>query len=106
MPTYTPDDARLSSASLQHLASLEGLPFRTAIEKLPNAAAATVAEVAALPKKFPQDLLHVALTLAALQPKAREKFPTIPYVFATPEALEQATAAPVAHHKASRFATQ
>ena len=64
----------------------------------------TVADIATLRKSHPPDIVHAALTLAQLQKKARHKFPDLPFTWAVPEALEQATDARVAAHKAARFA--
>lgn len=109
MPAYTPDDANLTPAALEALAA--DLPLREKIAALlasrPNQQP-TVADIAALRKSIPADLLHAALTLGSIQKKAAAKFPALHtaagYVYATPEALEQATGEVVAAHVASRFA--
>lgn len=100
MPPYQPDDARLSLEALRALASPEGKALRDAAgETDPHAPAA----VAALRRRFSPDAVHAALTLATLQDKARAKFDGLRWVWGVPEALEQATALPVARHKAARL---
>ncbi|HVS72010.1 MAG TPA: hypothetical protein VHQ47_12215, partial [Phycisphaerae bacterium] len=108
---YSPDDSHLSPASLNFLATPEGITLRTRILALlagrPHRKL-TVADIAALRKSTSPDHLHAALTLCQLQPKAAQKFPSLHdaagFVFATPEALEQATDELLAAHKATRFA--
>ena len=106
--TYVPDDAQITVAALEYLRTPEGERLRQAIAGLPRGGAQpTVAQIAGLRKGFPAEPVHAALALAKLQPKAagpRGKFPELPYVWATPEALEQATHAQVARHKAERLA--
>ena len=105
---YIPDDAQITLAALEYLRTPDGTRLRQAIADLPSAGTApTVAQIAALRRRHPAAPIHAALTLAKLQPKAagpKGKFPGLPYVWATPEALEQATHARVAKHKATRFA--
>jgi hypothetical protein len=102
-PAYQPDDARITLPALHYLRGAEGLLLRQAVAALPDPSHPTVAQIAALRKRFPAPPLHAALTLAVLQPQAAGKFPQLPYVWATPEALEQATHTVVARHKALRF---
>jgi hypothetical protein len=104
---FQPDDARITVDALQYLRRAEGVVLRQAVAELPDAAHPSVAQIASLRKRFPAPPLHAALTLAALQPKAagpKGKWPQLAYVWATPEALEQATHALVARHKARQFA--
>ena len=105
---YVPDDAQITLAALEYLRTAEGLRLRQAIAELPRGGTQpTVAQIAGLRKHFPAGPTHAALALARLQPKAagvQGKFPEMEYVWATPEALEQATHAQVARHKAARFA--
>ncbi|HVX85657.1 MAG TPA: hypothetical protein VH253_12820, partial [Phycisphaerae bacterium] len=109
--SYTPDDSRLTPASLEFLATPEGITLRTRILSLladrPRRQL-SVADIAALRKSTTPDHLHAALTLCQLQPKAAQKFPSLHaaagFIFATPEALEQATDELLATHKAARFA--
>lgn len=104
MTPYTPDDARITTAALEFLRSPPGLLLRNALVELPDPAAASVAQIASLRKKFPAEPLHAGLALFAQQARARRKFPNLPFVWATPEALEQATGRRVAEWKAARFA--
>ncbi len=105
---YQPDDAQITVSALEYLRTAEGMGLRQAIAELPRAGVApTVAQIAGLRKRFPAAPTHAALALAKLQPKAagpQGKFPEMAYVWATPEALEQATHAQVARYKAARFA--
>jgi hypothetical protein len=102
---YQPNDAQITVAALDYLHNTApGLGLRHAIAALPHPGNPTVAQIAALRREFPLEPTHAALTLAKLQPKARAKFPHLPYLWATPEALEQATHTYVARHKAARFA--
>jgi hypothetical protein len=100
---YTPDDAAIMLQALEAMRSPAGADLRAALASLPDSAPPTVAWIAALRKRFPADLLHAGLTLSALQSKARHKFPDVPWIWATPEALEQASSSAVARHKAARF---
>ncbi len=101
---FSPDDARISPAALDFLRAPEGCALRDALAALPDASEPSVSEIAALRKKFPAEALHAGLVLTALQPRAKKKFPGIPFVWATPESLEQATGEMVGRHKAQRFA--
>src|SRR5262249_12351504 len=58
-----------------------------------------------LRKRHPPELAKVALETAILRAKARDKFSAAERMFFTREALEQATSAVVAHHRATRFAS-
>ncbi len=108
--SYVPDDARITLDSLNFLASQPGLALRTAVLALLTQDGTphdpSVSDVARLRKSFPTDAVHAALTLAKLQENAHLKFPDLPqdaWLWCVPEALEQATAQPVAHYKARRF---
>ncbi len=100
---YLPDDARIAVAAIEALHSPAGAKLRAAITALPDPERPTVAQISALRKTFPANLLHAGLALAALQIKGHLKFPELSYVWTTPEALEQASGIAVARHKASRF---
>jgi len=104
-PTYAPDDAALHPAALRALASPHGRDLRTAaLDADPSSPAA----VEKLRRHHPRDLVHAALILAKVHRKAtlgnHPKFPAMPWFWGVPEALEQATSAAVARHKAGRFA--
>ena len=108
--SYVPDDARITLDSLNFLAGQQGLALRAAVLALLTQDGAphepSVSDVSRLRKSFPTDAVHAALTLAKLQEKAHLKFPELPkeaWLWCVPEALEQATAQPVAHYKAGRF---
>jgi hypothetical protein len=104
--SYQPDDSRITRPALEYVRGAEGVRLRQAVSELADPGHPTVAQIAALRKRFPAEPLHAALTLAALQDKAAGpggKFPQLSYVWATPEALEQATHMLVAGHKARRF---
>ncbi|HUO07674.1 MAG TPA: hypothetical protein VM008_05200 [Phycisphaerae bacterium] len=108
MPTprpYSPHDASITLPALQFLHSPPGEQLRAHIaDLLATHPSPTVADIAALRKSHPPDVVHAALTLGQAQKKAHAKFPQLPYLWAVPEALEQATDAAVAAHKATRFA--
>jgi hypothetical protein len=105
---YRPDDAAITLEALAYLHDTdEGARLRQAVAALPkNGAEPTVAQVAALRKEYPAPPVHAALILARLQGKGAGpsgKFPELPFVWATPEALEQATHGHVARYKAFRI---
>lgn len=108
-PTYKPDDSNLSLPALHSLLTPEGQALLaeadTLIAQHKQHDSPTIAR---LRKTFSAEQLHAALTIAACDAKARHpkgKFPHNPTrVWATPEALEQATALAVAIHKTARFA--
>jgi hypothetical protein len=107
--TYQPDDAQVTVAALEYLRNTSaGLKLRQTIAGLPKAGIQpTVSQIAALRKEFPAQAIHAALILAKLQPKGAGpggKFPDLAYVWATPEALEQATHRDVGRYKASIYA--
>ncbi len=56
-----------------------------------------------LERRFPTELARAAAGQAILRRKAHEKFPDAERLFFTTEALEQATAHPVAEYRARRF---
>jgi SAM-dependent methyltransferase len=62
--------------------------------------AATLATLNRLRRHFTPDQAGVLLTLAQLRQRAQTKFPDAQRMFFTPDALEQATAWPVALHRA------
>jgi hypothetical protein len=104
---YVPDDAGITVEALDFLESAAGRPLRAAAAGLfAETGEPSVAAIARVRKAFPGPFVQAALTLGRLQPKAggtRGKFSNWPYVWATPEALEQATGMRVANHKALRF---
>ncbi|HEY4329009.1 MAG TPA: class I SAM-dependent methyltransferase, partial [Phycisphaerae bacterium] len=100
---YSPHDSDVSLESLDFLATPEGAALRETLSHFPKTGP-TVAQIAKLRKQVSADVLHAALVLAKLQPKARAKFPGHSYVWAVPEALEQSTDLRVGAHKAQRFA--
>jgi hypothetical protein len=105
---YQPDDSQITLAGLEFLRTPDGGRLRQAVATLPSGGAApTVAQIALLRKEFPAEPVHTALALGRLQAKAagpHGKFPHLGYVWATPEALEQATHLTVGRYKAERFA--
>jgi hypothetical protein len=58
-----------------------------------------------LERRFPSALAAAAAEQAILREKARQKFPEADRMYFTREALEQATARPVAEYRAARFAS-
>jgi hypothetical protein len=106
MPAYAPND---SSLTVDDLASLRTPTGRSLLHEvaalLAHSAAPAVNDVARLRRHYSAQSVHAALTLAQLQPRAREKFPDLAedFIYALPEALEQATDTAIASHKASRF---
>ncbi len=104
-PPYSPADVSLTLPALDFLHSRAGQSLLSQLAtSLQSHPTLTVADIATLRKSHPPDIVHAALTLAQLQKKARLKFPDLPFTWAVPEALEQATDARVAAHKANRFA--
>lgn len=105
--SYHPEDAQISVAALDFLRTPAGAALRQRLAELPaGGSQPTVAQVARLRKEFPAEAVHASLALARLQPKAagpKGKFPHLSYVWATPEALEQASHIDVGRHKAHRF---
>ncbi len=105
---YAPEDARITTTSLEFLHTPEGTKLLASIAAvLATRAEPTVADVASFRKHFPADVVHAAFAVARLQSKAtgpHGKFPTLHFLWSVPEALEQATDAGVARHKAARFA--
>jgi SAM-dependent methyltransferase len=65
---------------------------------------ATLHELERLRRTLPPEQARAALELAALRRRARAKFPAADHMYFTREALEQASAAPVAAHRAARLA--
>ena len=106
--SYVPDDAKITVSSLEFLHSEAGGPLLVAVAKLLAVnSSPTVSEVAAFRKTYPADVVHAAFAVARAQQKGvgpEGKFPALSFIWAIPEALEQATDAAVAQHKASRFA--
>ncbi|HVV99793.1 MAG TPA: hypothetical protein VHB77_05615 [Planctomycetaceae bacterium] len=83
---------------------LHGL--RNCPEVLARAETVTGSELAAqqtLRREFPDELVRAALTLVDLRRKARAKFDDADRLWLDRQGLEQATADPVARHKAQRF---
>jgi hypothetical protein len=105
-PPYVPDDSGISAASLAFLHSAAGASLREECRSWTLARQAHVSTIASLRRRFSPEIVHTAVTLAQLQPKAREKFPVFRdrFIYALPEALEQATDSAVAAHKATRVA--
>lgn len=66
--------------------------------------AEALAEIERLRRRYPPELARAAFELALLRRRARAKFPDADRLFFTREALEQASAAPVAALRAARFA--
>jgi hypothetical protein len=80
--------------------------LRNCPEVLARAETVTGSELAAqqtLRREFPDDLVRAALTLVDLRRKARAKFADADRLWLDRQGLEQATADPVAKHKAQRF---
>jgi hypothetical protein len=107
-PTYQPADNYLTLEALEFLARPAGAALRAAAATTQGVWTASQIERArhGLPAHL-KSAVHAALTLGALQAKAtgpKGKFPELDYVWAPPEALEQATSLRVARHKARRFA--
>ena len=65
--------------------------------------AAALATLTRLRRQFPPDEAGAILTLARLRLRGRHKFPNAQGMYFTEEALEQATAWPVALHRAERI---
>ncbi|NTV65326.1 MAG: class I SAM-dependent methyltransferase, partial [Oscillochloris sp.] len=63
-----------------------------------------LSELTRLRRSYPPDQASAALDLALLRRRAAAKFPAAQRMFFTREALEQASAAPVAAHRAARLA--
>jgi len=107
MQTYQPDDARITLGALEYLRSEQGLRLRAVVAELPAGGAhPDVKQIAALRKTYPAEAVHAALAMGAIQSRAvgaRGKFPELHYLWAPPEALEQATHIDVGRYKAKRF---
>ncbi|MCL2647792.1 MAG: class I SAM-dependent methyltransferase [Phycisphaerales bacterium] len=103
MSIYSPNDSDITAAALDFLHSNDGASL---LARLADNPSPTIAQIEKLRNFFPQAAVHAALTLTQLQPKARQKFPALAdrFIYAIPEALEQATDSAVASHKAGRFA--
>jgi hypothetical protein len=108
LSSYVPDDAKITVPSLEFLHTAAGMELCAKVASLLAAnASPTVSEVAAFRKNFPAEVVHAAFAVMRAQERgvgSGGKFPSLPFVWAIPEALEQATDAAVARHKASRFA--
>lgn len=106
--SYAPDDARIKVSALEFLHGDAGTALRTAVgDLLAIRSEPTVSDVASFRKQFSADIVHAAFALCRLQSSAlglHGKFPELAFLWAVPEALEQATDSGVARHKASRFA--
>lgn len=102
---YQADDAGLTVASLEFLASAAGQPLLQAAIDAVRAGTHQDAKTADRLRKL-ADAAHVraALVIAAASVKAtapKGKFAGMPFFWAVPEALEQATSLRVARYKAS-----
>lgn len=101
---YVPEDSHLTVESLRFLASPAGENLRR--QTLEEQGKWTPSQIERARKQYPKDLVHAALTLGALQAKAtgpKGKFVGMDYVWATPEAFEQATSLRLARYKARRM---
>ncbi|MCL2641722.1 MAG: class I SAM-dependent methyltransferase [Phycisphaerales bacterium] len=103
MSNYTPNDSSITVEALDFLHSAIG---ESLLSQLADNPSPTISQIEKLRKAFSKDAVHAALTLSRLQPKARQKFPRLAdrFIYAIPEALEQATDSSIAAHKATRFA--
>jgi SAM-dependent methyltransferase len=89
---------------LRQLQTPEGQSaLETALQAAPNEAS-FLAESQRLARRVPERLARAAVEQAILRRRAREKFAQADRMYFLREALEQATAEPVARHRARRFA--
>lgn len=91
-------------ATFDRLLSPEGAAALVAAAELAPTEARYPACADRLAKRFPRDLARAALDTVMLREKARAKFSQADRMLFTREALEVATAEPVAAHRAKRFA--
>lgn len=86
------------------LVSPAGEELMARIEAATAAGTAPLPMQRALRRDHPADLVRLALRVAEARRAATAKFPDAGHLLFTPELLEQATAHPVACHRARRFA--
>jgi hypothetical protein len=103
---YVADDAGITLESLDFLHAQPGAPLlHAALTLAAETHAPSVADIDRLRQEFPAPHVRAAMTLAHIQKKGLAKFPGLTFLWATPEALEQASHLVVARWKARRFAT-
>jgi SAM-dependent methyltransferase len=93
---------------LETLAWLQSPPGKALLAELagrPLAEADVLGELTRLRRSYTADEARAAVDLALLRRRAAAKFPAAARMFFTREALEQASAAPVAAHRAGRLFT-
>ena len=103
-PPYIADDSKLTLEALRFLASPEGQSVRQAAAEARGQW--TISQIEKYRRQYPAAVIHAALTMGAIQHKAtgpKGKFAGMNYVWAPPEALEQATSLHLARHKAARI---
>lgn len=93
----------LSLEQALFLLSERGREAGARLDEIELAPQKRLAAVANLRKEFKPEEAAALITLAELRQRAMAKFPWAKQMFFTPEALEQATAWPVALHRAERL---
>jgi len=96
--------AGTGDALVDDLLSPAGEALLARIAELTAAGTAPLPLQNALRRDHPADLVRLALRVAEARRAATAKFPDADRLLFTPELLEQATAHPVARHRARRFA--
>ena len=91
------------SETLNHLQSPTGLGLQRKLRDLNPTSVTALAIATRLRRDYPADLVVAAMTLQTLRGRAEEKFSRADVLYLTRKGLEQATAEPIARHRARRF---
>lgn len=91
----------LDTGAIETLLSAEGQAALAELAQSDTSDENTLPLLAGLRRRFPPPVAGALLTMARLRRRAADKFPFAGQLFLTPAALEQATAWPVALHRAA-----